>query len=106
MVKPNLRSNYDERVTQECERVLVSLLRGLGPWRDSVFLVGGLVPRYIVSARPPAVPQHAGTGDIDVLVDLAILANTEAYASLERGEGSPAAEAIARIRAQLAKSSA
>jgi antitoxin ParD1/3/4 len=30
----------------------------------------------------------------------------EAYASLERGEGSPSAEAIARIRAQLAKPSA
>jgi len=84
MTKPPLQSLYDERVTQECERVLVSLLRGLGPWRDSVFLVGGLVPRYIVSARPPAVPKHAGTGDIDVLVDLAILADTEAYASLEK----------------------
>lgn len=84
MVKPGLHSQYDERVTEECERVLVSLLRGLGPWRDSVFLVGGLVPRYIVSARPPDVPQHAGTGDIDVLVNLEILANTDAYASLEK----------------------
>lgn len=82
-MKPSLHSLYDERVTQECERVLVSLLRGLGPWRQSVFLVGGLVPRYIVSARPPAVPKHAGTGDIDVLVDLTLLADTNAYATLE-----------------------
>lgn len=83
MTKPALQSLYDDRVTEACERVLVSLLRGLGPWRNSVFLVGGLVPRYIVSARPPAVPKHAGTGDVDVLVDLAILADTEAYATLE-----------------------
>ena len=37
------------------------------------------MPRYLVTARPPAVPAHAGTGDIDVVVDLAVLADTEAY---------------------------
>ncbi|MER8438185.1 antitoxin [Mesorhizobium sp. M1312] len=36
-----------------------------------------------MTARPPAVPAHAGTGDIDIVVDLAVLADTEAYRTLE-----------------------
>jgi hypothetical protein len=48
-----------------------------------VFLVGGLTPRYLVDAKPPAVPAHAGTRDVDVVIDLQILANTEAYHTLE-----------------------
>ncbi|WP_235587908.1 antitoxin [Sphingopyxis sp. H115] len=70
-------------VTDACERVLVTLLRGLGPWKDSVFLVGGLAPRYLVTARPPKVPKHAGTGDVDIVVDVGILTTTEAYSTLE-----------------------
>ena len=83
MSKPKTFGGYDNAVTEACERVLVTLLRGLGPWKDSVFLVGGLTPRYLVRARPPEVPAHAGTGDVDVVVDLAILADTEAYRTLE-----------------------
>ena len=33
--------------------------------------------------RPPVVPQHAGTLDIDVVVDLVVLDDTEAYRTLE-----------------------
>ena len=47
------------RIRLDCERVLVTLLRGLGPWKESVYLVGGLTPRYLVPARPPEVPPHA-----------------------------------------------
>jgi hypothetical protein len=83
MSKPKTFGGYDNAVTEACERVLVTLLRGLGPWKDSVFLVGGLTPRYLVRARPPEVPAHAGTGDVDVVVDLAILADTAAYRTLE-----------------------
>ncbi|BEV11901.1 hypothetical protein ATDW_23970 [Asticcacaulis sp. DW145] len=43
---------YDADITEDCERVLVALLRGLGPWKDSVYLVGGLAPRYIVKPDP------------------------------------------------------
>lgn len=63
--------------------MLVTLLRGLGPWKDSVYLVGGLTPRYLVLARPPAVPPHAGTLDVDIVIDLQILADVEAYRTLE-----------------------
>ena len=83
MMKPRTQEGYDALVTENCERVLVTLLRGLGPWKESVYLVGGLTPRYLVAARPPNVPAHAGTGDIDIVVKLQMLAETEAYHTLE-----------------------
>ena len=83
MVKPATIDGYADQYTINCERVLVTLLRGLGPWKESVFLVGGLTPRYLVTARPPAVPEHAGTLDVDIVIDLQVLTNTEAYSTLE-----------------------
>ena len=110
MTKPQFLEGYSNQVTADCERVLVTLLRGLGPLRQSVFLVGGLTPRYLVKAKPPEIPPHAGTGDIDMVVDMAILANTEAYATLEknlkrmgfeRGENDSGAKVNWRWRARL-----
>jgi hypothetical protein len=83
MAKPPTLQGYTDQYTLDCERVLVTLLRGLGPWKESVYLVGGLTPRYLVTARPPAVPPHAGTLDVDVVIDLQILADTQAYHTLE-----------------------
>jgi hypothetical protein len=83
MKKPKTISGYDHSVTDACERVLVTLLRSLGPWKKSIFLIGGLTPRYLVKARPPTVPPHAGTADVDIVVDLTILTDTEAYRTLE-----------------------
>ena len=83
MAKPATLDGYSDQYTLDCERVLVSLLRRLGPWKDSVYLVGGLTPRYLVPARPPVVPAHAGTLDVDIVIDLQILADTEAYRTLE-----------------------
>ena len=83
MVKPATFDGYSDQYTVECERVLVTLLRGLGPWKESVFLVGGLTPRYLVAARPPVVPEHAGTLDVDIVIDLQILADTAGYRTLE-----------------------
>ena len=83
MVKPATFDGYSDQYTVECERVLVTLLRGLGPWKDSVFLVGGLTPRYLVAARPPEVTAHAGTLDVDIVIDLQILADTAGYRTLE-----------------------
>ena len=83
MAKPATFDGYNDQYTSDCERVLVTLLRGLGPWKDSVYLVGGLTPRYLVKARPPVVPAHAGTMDVDIVIDLQILANTDAYHTLE-----------------------
>jgi hypothetical protein len=83
MPKPKTIAGYGQPVTEACERVLVTLLRNLGPWRNSVFLVGGLAPRYLVKARPPDVLPHAGTTDVDVVIDIGMLADTEAYRTLE-----------------------
>jgi hypothetical protein len=83
MIKPTSLDGYSDAYTLDCERVLVTLLRGLGPWKESVYLVGGLTPRYLVPKRPPAVPAHAGTLDVDIVIDLQILADTEAYHTLE-----------------------
>jgi len=85
MAKPATLDSYAEnKYTEDCERVLVTLLRGLGPWKRSVYLVGGLTPRYLVRARPPEVPPHAGTLDVDVVIDLQMLVETEAYHTLEQ----------------------
>lgn len=83
MAKPATFDGYSDEYTVDCERVLVTLLRGLGPWKHSVYLVGGLTPRYLIAARPPVVPAHAGTLDVDIVIDLQILADTEAYHTLE-----------------------
>jgi hypothetical protein len=83
MPKPTTLGGYRGRPIDDFERVLITLLRGLGPWKNSVFLVGGLTPHYLVRARPPAVPAHAGTLDVDVVVHLQILADIEAYRTLE-----------------------
>jgi len=87
MNKPATREGYDAKVTENCERVLVALLSGLGPWKDSVYLIGGLTPRYLVPERPPVVPAHAGTSDIDIVVELQMLADTDAYRTLEDNLG-------------------
>lgn len=84
MAKPATLDGYTDQYTVDCERVLVTLLRGRGPWKDSVYLIGGLTPRYLVPARPPEVPPHAGTLDVDIVIDLQILADTEAYLTLEQ----------------------
>jgi len=83
MAKPRTLGEYTDEYTHDCERVLVTLLRGLGPWKESVFLIGGLTPRYLVRARPPEVPPHAGTQDVDIVIDLQLLTNTQAYHTLE-----------------------
>ena len=83
MVKPATLDGYSDQYTLDCERVLLTLLRGLGPWKESVYLVGGLTPRYLVRQRPPVVPAHAGTQDVDLVIDLQILTDTQAYVTLE-----------------------
>src|SRR5216684_3873008 len=83
MTKPSTADGYENKVTETCERVLVTLIRNLGPWRDSLFLVGGLTPRYLIDKKPPAVPPHAGTGDVDVVIQLHMLADNDAYHTLE-----------------------
>lgn len=82
-MKPPSSNGYSRPVTEACEQVLVTLLSGLGPWKESVVLVGGLTPRYLVTRKPPEVREHAGTGDVDLVVDFGVLADTKAYSTLQ-----------------------
>ncbi len=84
MNKPATFTGYSDQYTLDCERVLVTLLRGLGPWKESVYLIGGLTPRYLVTASQSANPPHAGTLDVDIVIDLQILADTAGYQTLEQ----------------------
>ena len=85
-MKPKHQGGYTSEHADLCERTLLTLIRGLGPWKKSIYLVGGLVPRYII--HPPSGagdhPSHAGTTDVDVFLDLNVLASTGAYRTLER----------------------
>lgn len=76
-------SDYDSAATQRCERVLVTLLGDLGPWRERIYLVGGLAPRYLVGALPVGARPHVGTTDVDLVIGVALGDDTpETYRTL------------------------
>ena len=84
-MKPKHQGGYTSAHAELCERTLVTLLRGLGPWKTSIYLIGGLVPRYIIaSAGDDTAPPHAGTTDVDIVLDLNLLASVQAYRTLEQ----------------------
>lgn len=76
-------TDYDEDTTKRCERALVTLLGDLGPWRERVYLVGGLVPKYLVGQLPYGARAHVGTTDVDLVVSLAVAGDApETYRTL------------------------
>ena len=77
-MKPKHQGGYTRRHTDFCERTLFTLMRGLGPWKKSVYLVGGLVPRYLIGHA------HVGTSDVDLVLDLQLLSGIDAYRTLEQ----------------------
>jgi hypothetical protein len=86
-VKPKHQGGYTALHAELCERTLLTLLRGLGPWKTGIYLAGGLVPRYLIprqSGGQHTTPPHAGTTDVDLVLDLEVLATLEAYRRLEQ----------------------
>jgi hypothetical protein len=65
-------TDYDEAATRRCERVLVTLLGDIGPWRERIYLAGGLAPRYLVGQLPEGARAHVGTTDVDLVIGLAL----------------------------------
>jgi proteasome lid subunit RPN8/RPN11 len=65
-------SDYEEATTARCERALVTLLGDVGPWRERIYLAGGLAPRYIVGQLPEGTRAHVGTTDVDLIIGLAL----------------------------------
>ena len=78
-MKPKHIGGYTGQHVAYCERTLVTLLHKMGPWKKSVFLIGGLAPRYLFPNS-----AHAGTTDVDLVVSLELMAETEAYRTLEK----------------------
>ncbi len=85
-MKPKHQGGYTTLHTTLCERTLVTLLRGLGPWKQGIYVTGGLVPRYLIPVVPDAAqpPPHIGTTDVDLVLNFAVLAEVEAYRRLEQ----------------------
>lgn len=81
-VKPRTADGYSPDVTQACEQTLLTMLSAFGNLKDTLRLVGGLVPRYLTPEAQPDVPAHAGTSDVDVVLNLELLANGDEYATL------------------------
>lgn len=76
-------TDYDSEITARCERALVTLLGDVGPWRERIYLAGGLAPKYLVGRLPPGVRGHVGTADVDLIVGLALGDETpETYRTL------------------------
>lgn len=65
-------TDYDHEVTVRCERALVTLFGDLGPWRERIYLAGGLAPRYLIGKLPEGARAHVGTTDIDLVIGLAL----------------------------------
>jgi len=71
-------ADYDPAVTELCERALVTILGNAGWWAQHLYLVGGLVPRYLTVPPTASRPAHAGTRDVDLGLALAFPATTRA----------------------------
>lgn len=77
-------TDYDEEATARCERVLLTLVGELGPWRERIYWVGGLAPRYLVGQLPEGAAAHVGTTDVDLVIGLALGDETpETYRTLQ-----------------------
>lgn len=76
--KHNRAALYSEETTLACEVALGLLHEAFGGFKDSLRLIGGLVPRYLA----PAEPAHVGTTDVDIVLDVQVLLAGEDYSSL------------------------
>jgi hypothetical protein len=82
--KHKTAAEYSTDHTKACEIALVALLRAFGLLKKDLRLVGGLVPRYLTPSQPPEVPEHTGTTDVDVVLNIAVLAAKGTYDKLKR----------------------
>lgn len=76
--KHNKAALYSKETTLACEIALGLLHEAFGGFKDSLRLIGGLVPRYLA----PAEPAHVGTTDVDIVLDVQVLLAREDYSSL------------------------
>jgi hypothetical protein len=78
-------TDYDATVTELCERMLVTVVGDAGFWGRRLFLVGGLVPRYLYGPSRAGAQAYVGSRDVDLTVVLMVDYPTpDSYATLER----------------------
>lgn len=82
--KHKTAAEYSTDHTKACEIAFVALLRAFGSLKNDLRLVGGLVPRYLTPSQPPDVPEHTGTTDVDVVLNITVLAAKGTYDKLKR----------------------
>ena len=60
------RVDYSEQAVAAAHSVLLELVHLLGEYRDSIVLIGGMLPRLLI---PQAEESHIGTVDVDLALD-------------------------------------
>ncbi len=75
--------DYSPKLTEECKQALALLLSGFGDWTKSIVLVGGLPPE-LLKAKAAKPQEYVGTGDVDLVLNLELIADMEAYSTIER----------------------
>ena len=60
------KDDYSDLAVRAAESVLLELVRILGEYLDHVVVIGGMVPKYLVTG---AVEKHIGTIDVDLALD-------------------------------------
>lgn len=78
MDKPRDRSGYKPERTEKCRQVLLSIFRKSAGWREKLVVVGGFVPSLLYDG------DHAGTTDIDLVLNTFEMPDDEQYKTLEQ----------------------
>lgn len=63
---------YDPTIVDLCERMLVTVIGNAGFWGRRLYLVGGLVPRYLYGPSKTWASAPAGSPDLDLAVTLLV----------------------------------
>lgn len=58
--------DYPKLAVKAAESVLLELIHILGEYRDSIVVIGGMVPRYLIKETEE---PHVGTTDVDLALD-------------------------------------
>ncbi|SNT13415.1 hypothetical protein SAMN05421770_104317 [Granulicella rosea] len=85
MTEHEPRNPYTPETLQACEKALRTVLARIGVWGGRVYLIGGLVPQYLIGKAPSDMKEHVGTTDLDIVVGIALESQeTEFYRTLQR----------------------
>lgn len=84
--EPRHESDYTARQVEAARRVLIDIGQVLASFRDSVVVVGGWVPDFLL---PEAEPEHIGSIDVDLALDAASLGGANLFNNLQPSRKQP-----------------